>query len=115
MNHIDIMKTPFLLFQSHHDDYYNMSQESLRGIQQESILSKVFFHPKNVDLIQKQIIIEVFRKTNGEYLLWLHKTISILPYLFLFASIVKIYQDFYFYLASSRISIHLLLHIIYFH
>jgi Family of unknown function (DUF5761) len=69
MNQIDIMKTPFLLFQAHHDDYYNMSQESLRGIQQESILSKVFFHPKNVDLIQKRIIIEVFRKTNGAYLI----------------------------------------------
>lgn len=69
LNQNEIMKTPFIVFQSHFDDYYNMSQESLRGIQQESILSKVFFHPKNVDLIQKQIIIEVFRRTNGSYLI----------------------------------------------
>ncbi len=69
LNQNEIMKTPFIVFQSHFDDYYNMSQDSLRGIQQESILSKVFFHPKNVDLIQKQIIIEVFRRTNGSYLI----------------------------------------------
>ncbi|XWV25041.1 hypothetical protein QJ856_gp0737 [Tupanvirus deep ocean] len=69
MNNHEIMKTPFIMFQAHKDDYYNMSQDSLRGVQEESILSKVFFHPKNVDLIQKQIIIDVFRKTNGEYLI----------------------------------------------
>jgi hypothetical protein len=69
MSQYEIMKTPFLLFQSHSEDYYSMSQDSLRGIQEESILSKVFFHPKNVDLIQKQIIMEVFRKTNGAYLI----------------------------------------------
>lgn len=69
MNSFEIMKTPFVMFQSHKDDYYNMSQESLRGVQQEDLLSKVFFHPQNVDLIQKQIITEIFRKTNGEYLI----------------------------------------------
>ena len=68
-NSFDITKTPFIMFQSHHDDYHNMSQESLKGIQQESILSKVFFHPKNINLIQKQIIAGVFRETNGEYLI----------------------------------------------
>lgn len=69
MKQFDIMKAPFLLYQSHQDDYYNMSQESVRGVQEETILSKVFFHPRNVDLVQKQIILEVFRKTNGAYLI----------------------------------------------
>ena len=69
MNYNEIMKTPFIMFQSNKDDYYNMSKESLNGVYTESILSKIFFHPKNVDLIQKQIIMEVFRKTNGEYLI----------------------------------------------
>lgn len=69
MNSHDIMKTPFVMFQAHRDDYYNMSQESLRGVQQESMLSKVFFHPKNVDLIQKQLIMYVFRITDGSYLI----------------------------------------------
>ena len=70
-NNQEIMKTPFLLFQSHKDDYYNMSQESLRGVQQETVISKVFFHPKNVDLVQKQLIMEVFRRTGGEF--WIEK------------------------------------------
>lgn len=69
VNHIDMIKTPFIMFQSHHDDYYNMSQESLRGIQQESFLSKTFFHPKNVETIQKKIIVEVFYRSNGKYLI----------------------------------------------
>lgn len=65
----EIMKTPFIMFQSHPDDYYNMSQDAVRGIEQESLLSRVFFHPVNVDLVQKKIITEVFRRTNGEYLI----------------------------------------------
>jgi hypothetical protein len=65
----DIRKAPFVLFQAHHDDYYQMAQDSLRGLQQESLLAKIFFHPKNVDLIQKQIIIQVFRRSNGEYMI----------------------------------------------
>jgi hypothetical protein len=69
LNSHEIMKTPFIMFQAHKDDYYNMSQESLRGVQEESILSKVFFDPKNVNLIQKQIIVEVFRQTNSDYLI----------------------------------------------
>jgi hypothetical protein len=69
MSQFDIMKTPFVLFQSHKDDYYNMSQISLSGIQVETALSKTFFSPQNVNLIHKQIIAEVFRRTNGEYLI----------------------------------------------
>lgn len=69
MNQFDIMKTPFLMFQSHRDDYYDMSRESLRGITEESIVSKLFFSPKNVDIVQKRIITEVFRRTNGAYLI----------------------------------------------
>lgn len=65
----EIMKTPFIMFQAHSDDYHNMSQDSLRGLQEESLLSKVFFHPKNVDLIQKQLIMDVFKRTNAEYLI----------------------------------------------
>ncbi len=69
MNQQDIMKMPFLMFQASATDYHNMSQESVRGVQIESILSKVFFHPKNVDFIQRQIIKKVFKATNGEFLI----------------------------------------------
>jgi hypothetical protein len=69
MSQFDVMKTPFLLFQSHYDDYYNMSQNSLTGIQVETVVSRAFFSPQNVDRLQKQIIAEVFRRSNGEYLI----------------------------------------------
>ncbi len=65
----DIMKTPFVLFQAHPDDYNKMVQQSEQNVHNESILEKAFFHPKNIDIVQKQIIMEVFRISNGEYLI----------------------------------------------
>jgi hypothetical protein len=65
----EIMKTPFLMFQSHYTDYYNMSKDCVKGIQEESILSKIFFSPQNVDLLQRQIIATVFERTNRAYLI----------------------------------------------
>ena len=64
-----LSKTPFLMLQSHPDDFKKLSQNMLSGVQTESILSKVYFHQKNIDLIQKQIITRVFRDTNGDYLI----------------------------------------------
>ena len=43
----EIMKTPFLFFQAHKGDYYNMGQQALKGIQQESPLSRLFFSRNN--------------------------------------------------------------------
>lgn len=71
MSREDIMKSPFVLFQSHFDDFYTMSQESVKGIQVETILSKVFFHPKNVDLIQKEIILAVYEQSDKQF--WIEK------------------------------------------
>lgn len=65
----EAMKVPFLIFQSHPNDYYQISQDTIKGIQQESILSRLFFHPRNIDLIQKQIIMEIFYRSDGEYLI----------------------------------------------
>jgi hypothetical protein len=66
---LDINKTPFLVFQTHRDDYYNMSQDSVKGVVEESVLSKLFFSPKNVERIQKMLIKEVFKRTKGAYLI----------------------------------------------
>ena len=65
----DIMKTPFLFFQDHKDDYYTMGQEALRGVQEESILSRIFFDPLNVKIIHKLIRKKVFEASNGKYLI----------------------------------------------
>jgi len=85
----DINKTPFVFFQSDPDDYHKyqktldiegntnfktdnsvaMSSGSVRGLQSESLLTTVFFHPKNIDHVQKKIIKHVYIATNGEYLI----------------------------------------------
>ena len=69
MTEADAIKMPFLMFQAHPDDYYSMANDSLRGTQQESTLSKEFFHPNNIDLIQRQLISEIFNRSRGEYLI----------------------------------------------
>lgn len=65
----DVWKTPFVVFQAGPEEYYNMSQEAHKGILQESVLSRMFFHPKNVNIIQMRIIKDVFDKTKGKYLI----------------------------------------------
>ena len=65
----DIMKTPFLFIQAHTDDYYNAAQEMMRGVQEETILSKLFFSPDNVNRIQDQIIKTVLIRTKYQYLI----------------------------------------------
>lgn len=67
----DIGMTPFLLFQCHRDDYYNMSQDSVKHIQEETILSHLYFSPQNVNTIQKMLRYWVFKETHGEY--WICK------------------------------------------
>lgn len=47
----------------------NISRELLRGTQEDTILSKAFFHPNNINFLQKQIIKEVFKRSHGEYLI----------------------------------------------
>lgn len=68
-SNFNAMKTPFLMIQAHHDDFNEMSAESVRGVQQETILSKLFFSKQNVEIIQKMIKKSVFIKSNKEFLL----------------------------------------------
>ena len=69
MNGHEMMKTPFIMLQAHPDDYYDMSEQSLNGIRKEPLLSKVFFSQQNINLLQKRIITEVLKTTNGGYLI----------------------------------------------
>nr|WBF70782.1 hypothetical protein [Megavirus caiporensis] len=66
---IDVIKTPFLMFQCDQQDYQKMISNTNLGNQVENKISKLFFSPKNINLVQKQIIFNVFRETNGEYLI----------------------------------------------
>lgn len=76
----DINLTPFIMFQAHPDDYHSLmdnqndyhdGHNSHDSHDTPDILSEIFFDPKNIELIQKQLIMEVFRKSNGEY--WIEK------------------------------------------
>lgn len=65
----DVIKTPFILFQSHKDDFENISRKSLANTDKQPILARVYFSPENVEIIQRQIIAQVLKKTNGQYLI----------------------------------------------
>lgn len=69
VNTCDVTKTPFLMFQCHPSDFDRISRELLTGVQEVSELSQLFFHPKNIERIQKMIIKTVLKKTRGEYLI----------------------------------------------
>lgn len=59
---------PQLIFQSHQTDFNKLSS-GVNNYGQESVLKKLFFHNKNIQIIQKQIIVEIFRQSNGNYLI----------------------------------------------
>ena len=65
----NVTDTPFMMFQAHPNDYHKIIQESVKEIQSENTLSKVFFHRKNINLIQKKIIKQVLKKSNNKYLI----------------------------------------------
>jgi hypothetical protein len=60
-----LVNNPFVLFNSHPDDFHKIIKES----KIDSRLEKLFFHPKNIRNIQKQIILQVFYKTNKRFLI----------------------------------------------
>ena len=60
-------KTPFVMLQAHPDDYYAQSTKSLdKG---EKLVSRVFFSKENIGLLQRRIIREIMKITNGQYLI----------------------------------------------
>lgn len=63
----DIYRTSFLLLQEHRKNYINMAPVALRGIQDNSDLSKLFFSDTNFKRLQRLIKKEVFKRTGGEF------------------------------------------------
>jgi len=63
----DIYRTPFLFLQEHKKNYVNMTGPALKGIQQNSELSKLFFSDENFKRVQKLLKKEVARRTSGEF------------------------------------------------
>lgn len=63
----DIYRTPFLFIQSHQNNYGDMADVALKGIQSNSDLSKLFFSDDNMKRIQRNIKKEVFKRTKGQF------------------------------------------------
>lgn len=63
----DIYRTPFLFLQSHHNNFGDMADVALKGIQSNSDLSKLFFSDDNMKRLQRNIKREVFKRTNGQF------------------------------------------------
>jgi len=82
LSNFDIEKTPWLFFQSNHQDFnsavnntytgnqdYQHSNKVAFGNTAGSKLSAIFFSEKNMKTIQKMLIKYVFDKTDGAYLI----------------------------------------------
>lgn len=69
MNSFEISKTPFILFQTDNHKNYDISSQVLKGIQEETVISKVFFHPRNIKILQDRLKKEIFERSNGRYLI----------------------------------------------
>ncbi|AGC01946.1 hypothetical protein H012_gp514 [Acanthamoeba polyphaga moumouvirus] len=69
IKNLDVTKTPFIMFQCHKQDYDEISRDPNIGNNAKTKLSEIFFSPENINLLQKQIIYNVFQVSNGEYLI----------------------------------------------
>ena len=68
---IDISKAPFLLFSAHHNDYFNKMKNILKNNREKNIdglLEKAYFSDENIEIIKKQIVLGIYRKSNNDYL-----------------------------------------------
>ena len=69
---LDISKAPFLLFSAHKNDYFNKMKNILKeNIEKntDGLLEKAYFSDENIEIIKKQIVLEVYRKSNNDYLI----------------------------------------------
>lgn len=72
MDNNQLGNNPFLFLSSHRKDYFNqMKNEMSKNSEgyQGYILEKVFFLDENVQLIQRQIIMSVYKYSNKKYLI----------------------------------------------
>ena len=68
----DLGKHPFLYLNKHRKNYYGKLNKMLEPSNEKHegyILEKVFFSPQNIDLIQKQLIMNIFNESKKKYLI----------------------------------------------
>lgn len=59
--------TPFVIFQSTPENFYRESNKISSQANIRNLVKKVYFHPDNVELIQRQLIRTVYQKSGGLY------------------------------------------------
>ena len=64
----DSKKNTHHLYQEH-TNMINYSSQSLKGILQDTDVSRVFFSSKNIDIIQNMIKASVYKKSNNQHLI----------------------------------------------
>ena len=72
MDNSQLGNNPFLFLSSHRKDYFNQMKNEMNEQSegyQGYILEKVFFLDENVQLIQRQIIMSVYKSSNKKYLI----------------------------------------------
>jgi len=72
VDHIDVENNSFLLLSDHRKDYFKKFSEKLDSSNEDYegyILSDLFFSQGNVEIIQRQIVLNVFKKSEKKYLI----------------------------------------------
>lgn len=79
-----------ILFQQKKDKFYEDSLNTLqlernknqvKYIKNIEILRKIFFHPSNIDFLQKSLIRKIYHSSGGKYLISRQSDDSLLPYM----------------------------------
>jgi len=82
----DLSKNPFLAFSDHPKNYHIKSMGFLKKIKHSDItVDRLFYSDENVEIIQKQIILQVFKRSNGKYKIPkqdFKRVISVMKYIF---------------------------------
>ena len=63
----DVMKAPFLFIQGDPHKFYNASKQLMKGLKEENVLSRVFFHPKNIEIIQNSLQRKIYEVSKKQY------------------------------------------------
>ena len=72
MNNNHLGNNPFLFLNNHRNDYFNKIKNSINEQNKDHqgyILQDIFFLDQNVQILQKQIIMEVYKLSNKKYLI----------------------------------------------
>lgn len=61
--------TPFLFIQGDQKTFHDASRRLLTGMQEENVISQLFFHPRNVEHVNKMVAKNVYRVSGGDYII----------------------------------------------